>query len=125
MSINPKKIQRFSFNGIKTYVRVIKCYDGDTCTVLFYYKKNIVKLSCRIYGIDTPELRTKDKEEKEKAILAKNHLESLILNKIIYTEFLKYDKYGRPLIKMFIRGKSVSETMIEKGFGKEYFGGKK
>lgn len=123
--IDIKKVKRFSFEGVKKYGYIVSCYDGDTCTVLFRWKKQDIKLSCRIYGIDTPELRTKNEEEKKKAIEARDFLSNLILKKIIFINFMKYDKYGRPLVKLFVNNKDVSKIMIDNGFAKEYYGGAK
>ena len=42
------------------------CYDGDTCYVIIKaLPKKLEKMSIRILGIDTPEIRGKCAEEKE------------------------------------------------------------
>ena len=43
-----------------------ECYDGDTfkCIVTIF-DKHKVRITCRLYGIDTPEKRTRDKNEKK------------------------------------------------------------
>lgn len=84
----------------------------------------------RIYGIDTPEMKpSKNLPNREDHIIkaheAKNFLSDLVLNKVIYCEFMQNDKYGRPLIKIFHNNKNISEIMIEKGYAKLYDGGKK
>lgn len=123
--IEADKIDRFSFDGIKTLAFVCSCYDGDTCTIIFRWNKKDIKISCRIVGIDTPELRTKNMLEKDKAIKARDYLRNLILNKIVNVELFKFDKYGRPLVKIGINGKDVSELMIKHKFAVPYYGGKK
>ena len=124
--LNHKEINTFSFNGVEKFGRVVKVYDGDTCTLLFRWKKQNIKISCRLYGIDTPELRTKNKSEKKLAIEARDFLKILILEKIVFIEFFKNEKYGRPLVILYLKdGKSVNSLMIEKGYAKKYFGGKK
>ena len=122
-NIDIQNIKRFSFEGVEKYAYIISCYDGDTCTILFKWKKQNIKISCRIYGIDTPEIRTTNKEEKKKAIESRDYLRSLILNKIVFVKIMKYDKYGRPLIQLYYNNIDISKEMIEKGYGKEYFGG--
>ncbi len=84
----------------------------------------------RIFGIDTPEMKpSKNLPNREthikKAHEAKDFLSSMILNKVIYCEFMQNDKYGRPLIKIFYNNKNISEIMIEKGYAKSYDGGTK
>jgi len=102
MSIDPSDVPKFSFNGVEKYARIYKVYDGDTCTLLFRWKKQVINTSCRIYGIDTPELRTKDLDEKKAGYEAKKFLEGLILNKVLLVNFGKDGKYGRPLIQIFL-----------------------
>ena len=124
--MDPKKVPRFSFSGLNTIVRVVDVYDGDTCTVLFKWNKVYIKKSCRLYGIDTPEIRTRNLDEKKHGYEAKKYLEYLVLNEVVYCEFLKDDKYGRPLIKLFTRNnKCVSDILIKHGYAKQYYGGKK
>lgn len=53
--------------------KVVSIYDGDTITVEFTIKANI-----RLKDCWTPEIRSKDKTEREAAIAAKKKLESLI-----------------------------------------------
>ncbi len=84
----------------------------------------------RIYGIDTPEMKpSKNLPNREahikKAHEAKDFLSSIVLNKVIYCEFMQNDKYGRPLVKIFHNNKNISEIMIEKGHAKPYDGGTK
>lgn len=123
--LNPEEIPKFDFNGLKKFCRVVKVYDGDTCTVLFIWRKKNIKINCRLYGIDTPEIRTSDEEEKERGIKARDFLREMILEKIITINFLDNDKYGRPLAILYINDMNINELMIEKGYAKKYFGGKK
>lgn len=114
--------------------KVIKVYDGDTFWVATSYNNDIVRFSVRLYGVDTPEIKDKNKENKEKAKQAKEYVESLILNKIVDIEILnnkKYngkmvkEKYGRLLAIIKINGVDLAENLIEKGYGKPYYGGTK
>ena len=124
--LEPSEINIFSFKGLERQARVVKVYDGDTITIIFRYNKNYYKLSCRILGIDTPELRTKNLKEKKMGYKAKIFLEQLILDKILTVRFDKFGKYGRPLIEIFLpNGQSISNVMITNKYAKPYFGGKK
>lgn len=121
---------------------VIDVYDGDTITIVINLynihtgKRQLYKWKCRLAGIDTPEIRTKNQLEKISAQTAKNALESICLYKIIKIKCGEFDKYGRLLIWIFTRnlldnkmnksGKIyVNEWMIEQGYAKSYNGGKK
>ena len=126
MKLEPTDIPKFSFEGIEKNARIYKVYDGDTCTLLFRWKKQNINISCRIFGIDTPELRTKNLKEKKAGYEAKKFLQGLILEKILRVKFSKNGKYGRPLIEIFLpNGQSISDIMISNGYAKPYFGGTK
>lgn len=121
--LEPKEIDYFSFSGVEKYARVFKVYDGDTISLLFKWKKQNIKASCRLLGIDTPELRTKNENEKKKAIEARDFLHNLIYEKIVLVKFSKNGKFGRPLIEVFLpSGESISQIMINKKYAKKYLG---
>jgi endonuclease YncB( thermonuclease family) len=66
--------------------RVIKVYDADTITIaskLPYDESPMYRLSVRLNGIDTPEMKGKgvSDEEKEAARLARDFVSNLVLNK--------------------------------------------
>lgn len=128
-NIDINSVDRFSFNGITTYARVSSVYDGDTITIIFEFKGEMIKYSTRIYGIDTPEIRTRDDEEKKKGYEARDFLRSYILDQVVKVELLNFDKYGRLLANVYtdINGtdKNVADMMINQGHAKPYFGGTK
>ena len=68
--------------------RVIKVYDGDTITVASKVPglKNspIYKFSVRLNGIDTPEIKGKNEDEKEIAQKARDALSGRIMGKDIF-----------------------------------------
>lgn len=124
--LNPSEVKSFSFEGVEKYARIVKVYDGDTCTILFRWKKQNIKTSCRIYGIDTPEIRTKNQKEKTKGYIARDFLKSLIEEKVLKVKFGKDGKFGRPLVEIYLQnGQSISDIMIQQKHAKPYFGGKK
>ena len=110
--------------------------DGDTIDVTIdlgfdLYKKERV----RIAGIDTPEKRTRDLEEKALGIDATNYLKKKLEDTIAGDEELTIrtelkggmGKYGRLLGWLYIGEDSVSinETMINEGYAWAYDGGTK
>lgn len=126
----------FSYEGLKTYCKVSDIYDGDTFRISFRYHGKIIKLKCRAYGYDSPEMKPSLKqenreEEKKIAIETKEYLISILEknNFIIYAEFLNFDKYGRVLIKFFtpnpINRICINDLMIKETPSKPYLGGHK
>ena len=107
--------------------KVIKVYDGDTITIATRIAGvgAIDRFSVRFMGIDTPEIRTKNKEEKEVAKKARDFLKSKIMNKIVTLKDVDYDKYGRILAFPYLDDISLSDLMIKENFAVAYDGGKK
>ena len=116
--------------------KIDKVLDGDTIDVTIdlgfdLYKKERV----RIAGVDTPEKRTRDLEEKALGIDATNwmkkHLEDTINGDeelTIRTELVGgMGKYGRLLGWLYVGEDTVSlnEQMITEGYAWAYDGGTK
>ena len=117
-------------------IEITKVLDGDTIDVLIdlgfdLYKKERV----RVAGVDTPEKRTRDLEEKALGIDATNWMKDKLEGAIsgdddlvIRTELVGgVGKYGRLLGWLYIGDATVSlnEQMIEEGYAWEYDGGTK
>ena len=117
-------------------IEINKVLDGDTIDVTIdlgfdLYKKERV----RVAGVDTPEKRTRNLEEKELGIHATNWLKEKLEDTIagddelsIRTELVGgVGKYGRLLGWLYIGDSDVSlnEQMIDEGYAWEYDGGTK
>lgn len=84
------------------------------------------KLNVRVSGVDTPELRTKNRCEKEKARHAKKLVTNLLKNaKRIDLINLERGKYFRLVAEVMVDGKSLSEYLLKNGLGYGYQGGTK
>ena len=117
-------------------ISIDKELDGDTIDVTIdlgfdLYKKERV----RVAGVDTPEKRTRNLEEKELGIHATNWLKEKLDGAIsgdddlvIRTELVGgVGKYGRLLGWLYIGDSALSlnEQMIEEGYAWAYDGGTK
>jgi endonuclease YncB( thermonuclease family) len=60
------------------------------------------------------EIKSKNPEEKAKAIEARDYLRSLILDKIVEIEISNIDKYGRLLGVVCCNGRNINNLMLEK-----------
>jgi endonuclease YncB( thermonuclease family) len=123
----------FTMKGKEMYCRVISVYDGDTVDIVFYENDVPKHYKFRLYGVDTPEMKPpKNCENREEiiqsAIRAKEYLSGLILDKTVWIEFHNEEKYGR-LMGTIYKNKSklvnINRLLIQNGYGKEYYGGKK
>ena len=130
--IPPSRKSCYNFRVIK----IVKVLDGDTIDVTIdlgfdLYKKERV----RIAGVDTPEKRTKDLEEKALGLDATNWMKGTLEDTIngeneltIRTELKGgVGKYGRLLGWLYVGEDDVSlnEQMITEGYAWEYDGGTK
>lgn len=113
--------------------KIVKVIDGDTVDVDIdlgfgvWMKKERI----RLYGIDTPESRTRDKEEKKYGLIAKDAVLSYLpLDSIqtLRTQKDKVGKFGRILGEFIIydafndRQTTLNEWMIENHLAVEYHG---
>ena len=114
------EIQYFNFRGITTDARVIDVYDGDTIKILFDFEGEITKERVRLWGINSPELDSKDINVKNRAIQARDYLRSIILEKEIQITFFKRDSFGRMLADIYIDNLYVNDDMVKKGHAVEF-----
>ena len=109
--------------------KILKVVDGDTVDVDLDLGFKIVLSNerVRIAGIDTPESRTSNLEEKKFGLASKERLKEL-LGKTAVVRTMKPDskeKFGRILGDFIVDGKSVSEILIEEGYAVPYQGDNK
>ena len=115
---------KFSLEGQKVKAKVVSVYDGDTVKCVFPLHNTLYKWNCRLEGVDTPELRTKNKLEKKYGYIVRDKLREKILNKVIKIKCGDFDKYGRLLIKIQCDGDdcSVNQWLINKDYAFAYDG---
>ena len=117
-------------------VSIDRVVDGDTIDVSIDLGFDLIKKErVRIAGVDTPEKRTRDLEEKALGIDATNWMKKNLEETIdgddeltIRTELQGgMGKYGRLLGWLYVGDHDVSlnEKMIEEGYAWEYDGGTK
>ncbi len=108
--------------------KVVQIYDGDTITINALHRGMFNSFKCRIYGINTPEI-------KDGGTIARDYLRDKLLGKIVNIEVLNNkrdekgrlyrEKYGRLLVNINYDGENIATHMIKRGYAKPYFGGKK
>jgi endonuclease YncB( thermonuclease family) len=107
---------------------VLRVYDGDTIYVNLSCNEPIFckNIGIRLKGIDTPEIRTRNKREKRLGYSAKAYLEGIV-SKATYFELrdVSRGKYFRVIADVLVNGMSLSEIMISSGYAKHYHGGSK
>tara|TARA_E500000178_G_C16975221_1_gene732990 strand:+ start:1077 stop:1559 length:483 start_codon:yes stop_codon:yes gene_type:complete len=120
------KVVQFGFEGETKTSKVVSVYDGDTIKIVFPVLRKLYKFNCRITGVDTPEIRTRDKKEKELGISVRDKLREKILNKVVKIKCGDFDKYGRLLVEVITdEGENIKEWLINNKYAFAYDGGTK
>ena len=104
---------------------VIKVYDGDTITIaskMPYENSPLFRFNVRLNGIDTPEIKSKNENEKILAKKARDSLSQLIMHKNITLQNVKNEKYGRILADAYLDDLHLNKWMIDQQFAVAYDG---
>ncbi len=104
---------------------VKRIVDGDTVDVIIDLGFSIhFSTRVRLYGIDTPESRTRDKDEKVRGFLSKDYLKERLDQGgvIIRTYRDKKGKFGRVLGEMVVGGRNINLLMVEENLAVKYEG---
>ncbi|PCI26305.1 nuclease [Candidatus Kaiserbacteria bacterium] len=109
-------------------VKYLKNYDADTVTVEIPNVHPLLgkKISIRIIGVDTPELRTKNQCEKKLGYIAKNKVAAILRGaKRIDLINVKRGKYFRIVGDLIVDGLSLSTYLLKEKLAYPYDGGTK
>ena len=111
-----------------------KIIDGDTIDVDIHLGFDVVltKQRIRLMGIDTPESRTRNLEEKKRGLLSKQYMvDKCPIGSNITLHSLDRGKFGRILGEIWEEDvdsttlEPLNKRMITDGFAVEYYGGSK
>ena len=107
--------------------KVKRVVDGDTVDVILNLGFDIMyKSRVRLYGIDTPESRTRNLDEKARGKMAGAFLKNAIDTgeKVVIQTKLKDSrgKFGRVLGNIIVDGININQLMIDNHHAAAYFG---
>ena len=117
-------------------LKVTRVVAGDTVDGLIDLGFNtFVKKRIRLYGINAPETRTRDAEEKKKGIECKKRLSDIIEdqeNEVILKSH-GVGKFGRCLGELSYMTEdeegeyevNINQSLVNEKLAEEYFGGKR
>ena len=114
--------------GNATVSEIVSIYDGDTFTVNIASWPDIVgqRISIRVAGIDTPEMRGRCDEEKNRARLAKKFTVAALRNAgHVELRNVQRDKYFRVLSDVYIDGENLAQLLLNEGLAVSYVGNTK
>ena len=145
---NFKTTPAFTLEDKVFTAKVVDIYDGDTVTCAFELFYNYYKFTVRLYGIDTCELQSKNREQALRARMrlyelvtrksskdidlgiARKNLRTLLEESecIVVLKCGKFDKYGRLLGKLYASvtdENSFNEILVAEKLAYPYYGDKK
>jgi len=98
--------------------------DGDTVDALVDLGFDVwVKKRIRLEGIDAPETRTRDLEEKDRGLVTKERLTGLL--EASNGEFVLVShgvgKYGRCIGTIYIDKENINQLLLSEGLAEKYF----
>jgi endonuclease YncB( thermonuclease family) len=123
----------FNLDGMLLRCKVVAVYDGDTITIVFPFEGKAWREKCRLTGIDTPEIRTKNEAEKAAALRARDWLRGEVLGQKLWVRCGRWDKFGRLLGTLYRerddattqQRPSLNDELIARGLAVAYDGGTK
>ena len=127
-------LENISYTDTKPYIhpinygKVVKVYDGDTFTIaskLPFENSPVYRFSVRLKGIDCPEMKTTNMNEKKCAQMAKQLISDLVFNKIVELRDVEMEKYGRVLANVFYEDICLNELLCKEHLAVKYDGGHK
>ncbi len=150
-----KDIPEFTLCGQVLTGKIVEMYDADTCKIVLPVFNGLYKFTCRLNGIDTPEMKPrKDKHNRENEITwakkARNEFLKLVCpdskccfnvdakkediikelqnnRTLVSVKCLEFDKYGRLLVEIipFEKTESVNSLLVKANMAVVYDGGTK
>lgn len=142
-TITDADISDFSLKGMDCIGKVVDIYDGDTCKVVLLYKGEYAKFTCRLVGLDTPEMKppmSKPNRDEEIAAakrcrnrfiqlatncridigmldISKKELKAMMNDnsKLVRVVCGEFDKYGRLLVSLY----DIVDSVVTSGGGNE------
>lgn len=120
-----------AFAQVETDAVVDNAYDGDTLSVRADIWPNMMwQGSVRVRGVDTPEIRGSCEQESTRALLARDYVRTLLVEKTVRLTEIENDLYGgRVLARVYFVDEDTQETvslaerLIALGHGRAYEGG--
>ena len=150
-----KEVPEFTLCGQVLNGKIVEMYDADTCKIVLPLFSGIYKFTCRLNGIDTPEMKPrKDKPNRDAEIAwakrARNEFLRLVCpdskcclipdpkkddilkeleqnRKLVSVKCLEFDKYGRLLVEITPVGsqETVNQLLVKGNLAVLYDGGTK
>ena len=107
-------------------VKLVRVIDGDTIDAEIDLGFNVIlRQRIKLYGISTPDIRTKDLEEKDRGVAAKQRLTELLPKEFIVETILnKRGKVGRIMGILYVEEydvrTNINNVLVDEGHAVTY-----
>ena len=103
--------------------KIVNVVDGDTVDAMIDLGFNIsFRERLRLYGIDTPELNSRDTAVRESARIATDFVIKHVLGRTVLLKTYKKDKFGRYLAEIFFDDQCLNQMLVENKLATPYLG---
>jgi len=124
-ALNPEKIDLLPEPYSRVFwAKVSRVVDGDTVEIAFLHGGKVpMRISIRIFGVDTPEKRTRNVLEKQAALKVKEIVERWVGVTPVRAVFYNWDKFGGRIVgDILVRGQYLSEFLLTNRYAHPYGG---
>jgi endonuclease YncB( thermonuclease family) len=90
----------FSLEGKTMPAKLYQFYDCDSFYMTILLDDKPTSFKCRLLGLDSAEMRSKDPVEKALAVEARDRMRQLADESVCMVKCFAFDKYGRVLVQV-------------------------
>ena len=94
--------------------RIVAVHDGDTATLK---RTDGARIKLRFYGVDAPELATRNWPDQAHAREAARFMQGLLLEQTVSVRLTGDQTYGRLVGEIFVDGRSAPRELVRAGYG--------
>lgn len=121
-------VEFFNLRGLCVWAKIVKTWDGDTSTLVFFVNNKPMKFRCRLRGVDCAEKTSDDVYERRHAQRAIRRFEEWHRDELVFVRCHGWDKYHRVLVDVFQSPDSTdsfNDLLLGEGLAYAYDGGKR
>lgn len=111
-------------SSARTFVfpaKIERVVDGDTVVAeVRLLPKRRQEMALRLAGIDAPEIRASDAQERTRAVAAAEYLAARTLSSDVLVRIERQDNFGRWLADVWVDDECVNSVMVAVGLAKKY-----
>ena len=113
----------FTLDGKKLPAKLYQFYDADSFYMTIMLDDRLASFKCRLLGLDSAEMRSKDPVEKALAYEARDYARTVADESVCMVQCASFDKYGRVLVNVTLPdGTDLSSKILDEKLAFPYDG---